>query len=315
MRRFLPVVLLTLLCGSAAQSQTSQISPEGLTMLEEYEDSLGYFGFLVINDSASENRFASCKLLIKTLVKALQVENSFHYPFEQLQTVSILYPPDSTFRIFTWQLYVDENDYRYYGAIQMNSPSLKLFPLIDRSFEVVDEEQAQLGPEKWYGALYYNLRQFDQPDGRKYLLFGFDGYSFFNKRKLIDVLGFEDEKPLFGHPVFLEKSEESGTEIVRNRIVKEYSAEASFKMNYEESLEMIIFDHLTSMGGSYNQGDAMVPDGTYEGFQLRDGTWQHVNTIWNEVMEEAPRPEPVFQEGQSRDLFGKTPVKKGNDQP
>ncbi|MEY3369157.1 MAG: hypothetical protein RI973_2312, partial [Bacteroidota bacterium] len=91
-------------------------------MLEEYEDSLGYFGFLVINDSASENRFASCKLLIKTLVKALQVENSFHYPFEQLQTVSILYPPDSTFRIFTWQLYVDENDYRYYGAIQMNSP-------------------------------------------------------------------------------------------------------------------------------------------------------------------------------------------------
>jgi hypothetical protein len=315
MRRLLPVLLLSLLGASAMQSQTPPISAEGLKILEAYEDTLGFCGFLVVNDSLAENRFASCKHLIKTLVKALQVENSFHYPFGQLQTVSILYPPDSTFRIFTWQLYVDGEDYRYYGAIQMNSPSLKLFPLIDRSFEVAEAELAQLGPEAWYGALYYNIRQFDTPAGRNYLLFGFDGYSFFKKRKLIEVLGFEEGQPVFGQPVFSEEKEDASAASLRSRIVKEYSAEASFKLNYDESMEMIIFDHLTPIGGSYGQGETMVPDGTYEGYQLRDGTWHYVNTIWNEVMDEAPRPEPVFQEGRSKDLFGKTPAKKGNEQP
>ncbi len=304
MKKFL-IVLFILGFEMAALAQSGKITEADIPVLQAYEDTLGLCGFLVVNDSLPENRFATCKKLITTLVQALKVKNSFNYPFEQLRTVSIQYPRDSTFRIFTWQLYVDVNDYRYYGAIQMNTPDLKLYPLIDRSFEIESEEYEVLSPENWYGSLYYNIRQFDTAEGRKYLLFGYDGYSLFNKRKLIDVLSFQDGKAVLGAPVFYEKNPETGGETVRNRILKEYSAEASFKMNYDETWGLIIFDHLTAMGGNYGQGLAMVPDGTYEGYKLENGRWNWVQTVWNETMDEAPRPEPVLDGRSSKDILGK----------
>ena len=246
--------------------------------------------------------------------QSLKDPNSFHYPFERLKSVSILYPPDSTFRVFTWQLYVDVDDYRYYGAIQMNSPDLKLYPLIDRSFEVEAPEQDILSPEKWYGALYYNIRQFDTPVGRKYLLFGFDGFSFFNKRKLIDVLSLQDGKAIFGAPAFVETNPKTGQRTVRNRLVKEYSAEASFKLNFDETYDMILFDHLETLGGSYNQGMTNVPDGTYEGYKLENGQWAWVEQLPTQTLEEAPRPEPVLDGRKGKDILGKQ-KKKGKSRP
>ena len=296
-----------------AHAQAGKIAEADLPILQEYEDTLGLCGFLVVNDSLPENRFATCKKLITTLVQSLKIKNSFSYPFEQLHTVSIQYPADSTFRIFTWQLYVDVDDYRYYGAIQMNTPDLKLYPLIDRSFEVESVEYDILMPEKWYGSLYYNVRQFDTAEGRKYLLFGYDGYSLFNKRKLIDVLSFQNGNPVFGAPVFVEKNEETGAETTRNRILEEYSAEASFKLNYDETWGLIIFDHLTAMGGNYGQGLAMVPDGTYEGYKLENGRWNWVQTVWNQTMDEAPRPEPVLDSRSGKDVFGKQKKGKGGN--
>ena len=146
-------VLLMLAAGFSSQAQAGKIAATDLPVLKEFEDTLALCGFFVVNDSIAENPFGTCKKLITTLVQALKIENSFHYPFDRLKTISIQYPPDSTFRIFTWQLYVDVDDYRYYGAIQVNSPDLKLYPLIDRSYEVESEEYDILNPDKWYGAL------------------------------------------------------------------------------------------------------------------------------------------------------------------
>jgi hypothetical protein len=304
------IVVLVLASALAARAQAGKISQENLALLKEYEDTLGLCGFLVITDSLPEERFAACKKMITTLVQALKAENSFSYPFERLKSVSILYPPDSTFRIFTWQLYVDVDDYRYYGAIQLNTPELKLIPLIDRSAGAEAVEYDILQPDKWYGALYYNIRQFDTPAGRKYLLFGFDGYSFFNKRKLVDVLNLQGGKASFGAPVFVQLDSLTGTETVRNRLMQEYSAEASFRLNYDETYELIIFDHLTALAGGAGQGMTMVPDGTYEGYQLqKDGRWHWVDKIWTQTMDEAPRPEPVLDN--KKDVFGKDKKVKG----
>ncbi len=286
------------------QAQAGKISEENIAILEEYEDTLGLVAYMIVNDSLPENRFAATKKMIPTLVQALKVENSFNYPFEQLRSASILYPADSTFRIFTWQLYVDVDDYRYYGAIQMNTPELQLHPLIDRSREVQDEEQDLLPPNKWYGSLYYNIQQFDSPTGRKYLLFGYNGFSLFNKKKLIEVLYFEDGKAKFGAPVFVRENASTGERTVRNRIVKEYSSESSFRMNYDETYNLIMFDHLITMGGSYGQGPSNVPDGTYEAYQLKDGEWLWVEKVFHETLDKAPRPEPVLN-GRKVDILGK----------
>lgn len=304
-------VLVALFCINTAIAQKAgPVQAANLPILKEYEDTLALCAFLTINDSMPEERFAACKKLITTLVKSLKTPNSFRYPFERVKNVSILYPPDSTFRVFSWQLYVDVDDYRYYGAIQMNTPDLKLYPLIDRSSEVQSLESDILTPDKWYGAVYYNLVPFDTDQGRQYLLFGYDGFSYFNKRKVADVLHFTDGKPGFGAPVFVQQDSVGG-QTVRNRLVMEYSAEASFKFNYDETYGLILFDHLTLMAGSYNQGPVMVPDGTYEGYRLQNGKWMWVEKYWDQVMDEAPRPEPVLDERKGTDVFGKEKRKPG----
>ena len=279
------------------------ISEADLSYLTEIEDTLGLLAFAVINDSVPEHRFGACRELIPSLVRALKVKNSFHYPFEQLKSVSIQYPQDSTFRIFTWQLYVDVNDYRYFGAIQMNDSELKLFPLRDRSFEAEDIEQIALSPEQWYGAVYYNLKEVKGPEGKYYLLFGFDGNEFFKKRKLIDVLHFREEQPIFGAPVFHNTEDEKQVR-QKSRIVLEYTAEASIRMNYDELHQMIIFDHLIPMNGLYGEGVTYIPDGSYEGYELKNGRWMYVPKVFHQVQDEPPMPHPILNNPNKKDLFG-----------
>ncbi|MBK9013889.1 MAG: hypothetical protein IPM82_07280 [Saprospiraceae bacterium] len=313
MKKILPILFLVGFALSG-HAQAGKISAEGMLKLKEYEDTLSLCAFLVVNDSLPEERFGTCKKLIKTLVQALKTENSFNYKFDRLKSVSIQYPPDSTFRVFTWQLYVDVDDYKYYGAIQMNTSKLQLFPLIDRSADIESKEYDLLTPEKWYGSVYYNLRQFDTSEGNKYLLFGYDGFSFFNRRKVVDVLSFKDGKPVFGAPVFVQADSLGNEVAVRNRLVIDFSAEASFKLNYDETWGLIIFDHLMTMAGGYGQGPTSVPDGTYEGYKLENGRWHWVEKFWTETMEEAPRPEPVLDSRGEKDVFGKE-KKKGKSRP
>ncbi len=310
MKSVLPI-LFFLLFGHLTWGQITRPAKQDAEKMMVYEDTLALLSFLVVNDSLPENRFGACQKLITTLVQSLKTPNSFGYPFERLKSVSILYPPDSSFRIFSWQLYVDTDEYRYYGAIQMNNAQLKLIPLIDRSFEVTNVEKDILTSDKWYGGVYYNIRQFDTGKDKKYLLFGYDAYSFFRKRKFADVLSFNDGKAVFGAPVFIETSPETGERIFRNRLMKEYSAEASFKFNYDESLGMIVFDHLEPIAGTYGQGMVMVPDGTYEGFKLDKGQWIWVEQVFTQTMDEAPIPEPVLNNRKGKDILGKNKKGKG----
>ncbi len=301
------IIFSFLLFKVSAQSdeKIQDLPQNAFDTIKTYEDTLALLSYLIVNDSIEENRFLAVKKFIPTLVKALKQENTFDYPFERLRSISIQYPADSTFRIFTWQLYIDENDYRYYGAIQMNSPTLELFPLRDRSHEVNNVHEDILTPEKWYGAVYYNLIDFETDEGNKYLLFGYDGLSFHTKRKLIDVLSFKEGKPVFGSPVFVSLDPEHPHE-PKNRIVLTFSAAASVKLNYDGHLEMIIFDHLIrGMSEVPGQGPSNLPDGSYEGYQLNNGKWEYVHKVFNHVYETAPRDEPVLDGSKKKDVFGK----------
>lgn len=298
--------LLFIAFGALAQTKNKKeekLSPETLERLHLGEDTLALLAYAVVNDSIEQERFAACRVLIQCLVRTLKIENSFHYPFERLKSVSILAPPDSSFRIFTWQLFVNDSSYRYYGAIQMNSRELKLFPLIDRSDDMDERPVYEaFPPEKWYGALYYNLRQFDTKEGPKYLLFGFDAYAFFDKRKVIDVLSFDEAgKPVFGAPVF----DKPNAKVPELRLIFDYSAEASVRVNWDEQYQMVLFDHLIPWQSPFGRGVTFVPDGSYDGLKLEKGRWKFVEKVFNDAQEEAPRPEPVLDSRQNKDILGK----------
>ncbi|MBL7775459.1 MAG: hypothetical protein JNK89_05620, partial [Saprospiraceae bacterium] len=296
------LVLPTLLSAQKKTKTAVQLAPETVAQLRASEDTLAILAFAVVNDSQPDMRFMACKALITKLVQALKTENSFHYPFSRLNSVSILYPPDSSFRIFTWQLFVDDSTHRYYGAIQMKQPELRLFPLIDRSFEMPGlPVHTATSPDFWYGALYYNLLPFDTREGRKYLLFGFDGYTFFDKRKVLEVLSFDAEgKPVFGAPVF---EYPDGRES-EQRIILEYSSEARVRLNWDEQYQVVLLDHLIPYPNPYTGGIMYIPDGSYDAYKLEKGRWKFIDKIFNDVQEEAPRPEPVLDTQKGKNILG-----------
>lgn len=316
LHRFL---LLFLLCSAGKLAAQPKLKPAGTLapaaalQLKAAEDTLALLAYAVVNDSIEKERFAACKVLIKQLVQSLKIENSFKYHFDRLQSISILTPPDSSFRIFSWQLYVNDSTYRYYGAIQMNHSALKLFPLIDRSTEMEPPPTyEQLPPDRWFGALYYNLRQFDSKEGRKYLLFGFDVPDFFTREKVIDVLSFDKNgNPVFGAPVFQREPAKVPAE---QRLFFEYAADGSIKVNWDEQYKMVLFDHLIAIPSPHDRGITYVTDGSYDGLKLEKGSWKFISQVFHDMMDEAPRPEPVLDARQGKDISGrpqKQPKKKG----
>jgi len=265
----------------------------------------------ILKDSLLVDRQAAYVAFDSLLIHTLEQPNSFDYPFEEVQAVSIQVPLDNSFRIFTWQLFVDNNTYKYGGLIQKNTPTAALYPLNDQSAElpIYDIEYATLHPEDWYGAIYFNIQAFDSLE-QKYLLFGYDGFEFFHKRKVAEVLSFdEDGTPVFGAPVF-SKAAEGYPATTKNRLYLEYDASIAVRLNYDESLGVLIHDHLVQMRGQYRgQGMVNVPDGSYEGYYYKNGLWNYKAKIFDLVSEEPPRPEPVLGTTK-RTLFGKSVDKK-----
>jgi hypothetical protein len=318
----LAAVLLAFAVSLSAQPNKTKpagaLSTEAIAQLKLREDTLAILAYAVVNDSVEQERFAACRQLITGLVRALKTENSFSYPFERLRSVSILTPPDSSFRIFTWQLFVNDSTYRYYGAIQRNSQELQLFPLVDRSAEMDHPlpTREPLPPDRWYGALYYNLRQFDTKQGRRYLLMGYDAFEFFEKRKVVEVLSFDPKtgKPTFGAPVFDREGAVPG-QPAEQRIILQYSAEASVRCNWDEMYQMVLFEHLIPLGSPFGRGVTFVPDGSYDGLQLqKNGRWKFISKVFNDSQDEAPTVEPVLDKEKGKDILGKQPQPKKKKQ-
>jgi hypothetical protein len=308
MKIFRFVFLLFLFSLSLRQislAQTSKLSDTDIQQMAAYEDTLGVLSFRLQNDTSSDQRLIACHQMIRVLKTALKIDNSFHFGFPRLAAVSIIAPPDSNFRIFTWQLFDNDSSYRYFGAIQMRSKEVKLFPLIDRSHDIEDPLSSTLTHDQWYGGLYYNLISFGTKKQPKYLLFGFDGFSFFEKQKIVDVLTFDaDGKPQFGAEVF-EWPEGFSHAPDQKRLILQYASEAKVRCNFDPLYDMVLFDHLIPCATSYGQV-ANVPDGSLDGLKLEKGRWKYIDKVFIDIQEEAPTPAPLDRQG--KDIMGR---KKG----
>jgi hypothetical protein len=293
MNKMALLVLLSLVCTA---SFAQQISKPGLKILQQKEDSLRKLSVQIIQGINADNRFTADSMFTKTLVRALKTPHSFYYPFDSLQTVSVLYSPDSVFRVFTWQLVINENVIRQHGAIQMKTydGSLKLYPLIDKSdvtTKVADTIGNHLG---WIGAIYYKIILKKSGNTNFYTLLGFDENNIRSSRKIIEVMHFMNEEPTFGGRYF-SFEEDSVFKSAQSRFILEYKKEAGPRLNYDKELDMIIVEHLVSESNEPHKKWTLVGDGDYEGFKWRSGKWVHVEKVFNTVTPdgEAPVPNPI----------------------
>jgi outer membrane lipoprotein-sorting protein len=282
---------------AAVLTQAQSITAADFKELKKREDSLKKFGFDMVNAPEAGNRFRSDSLFVKTLVRALKINHSFNYPFDSIKTVSRLYAPDSTFRIFTWQIEKDETFNRQHGAIQMRTPdgSLKLFPLIDRSELINSPLDTTMNNLWWIGNIYYRMILKKVQDKKYYTLIGYDEYTMKVTRKWIDVLSFNEKgEPVFGAPLF-SFQEDSIPQPTQTRFVLDFKKDGRARVQYDEEMDMILYDHLISETDEPQKKYTLIPDGDYEGFKWQNNQWIHVNKVFTFKLNdgEAPVPEPL----------------------
>ena len=301
MKKFFPVIPFLFACANLP-AQT--FSPSDLMGIKKREDSLKKYSYDMVNAPDAGKRFLSDSLFIKTLVRALKIKNSFRYPFDSVKTVSRLYSPDSIFRIFTWQVEKDETFVIQHGAIQMRTPdgSLKLIPLHDQSAYINSPLDTVMNNRAWIGNIYYRMI-LKEVDGKKYYtLIGYDEYTMKVTRKWIDVLSFNERgEPVFGAPVFSFK-EDSVPKPQQNRFVIDFKKDGRARVQYDDDMDMILFDHLISETDEPQKKYTLIPDGDYEGFKWQNNQWVHVNKVFTFKLKdgEAPVPEPLDFENRQK---------------
>lgn len=306
--RHTTMLRITLICfvSILAVGAFAQPTAEDIERLRVYEREMIVMGDSMINDSIADVRIRNAYFMITMVKQALKINGSFFYPFDSIRYVSIAYPPDSTFRIFSWHLQLSSGKHRHFGAIQMRSKDeLVLTPLIDASDFLPNPFDTITGNDGWHGAWYYRIIQRDVGRQRYYFLFGMDANDPFSNKKVMDVLHFDkDGKVHLGAPLI----EAPVGEEVRtvNRFIIEYAKPAVASLNYADSLGFIVYDHLVPVNerskGVYS---TYVPDGTYEGLVWKKNMWKHEPYLWEgegiNEMDNPPRPNPVDFERERRE--------------
>lgn len=270
-----------------------KISTPDLKILQKKEDSLKTLSLKIIQGRTAGDRFAADSEFTKMFVRALKIKNSFHYSFDSILTISKLSPQDSTFKIFTWQMVINDNIVRQHGAIQMRSVdgSLKLFPLIDKSDITLNMSDTIGNNFGWIGAVYYKIIQTMAGRETYYTVLGYDENNIRSNKKIIEVLTFENGQPIFGGSYF-NFSDNKSLKQNPGRVILEYKKNASPRLVYDKEQDMIIYEHLVSETGEEKKKYTFIGDGDYEGLKWKDGKWVHLDKVFTQTTKEGDEPIP-----------------------
>jgi len=149
---------------------------------------------------------------------------------------------------------------------------LRLYPLEDYSPLLKNPEDSVLSNRKWYGAQYYKIIKVDA-ENPYYTILGWKGNTDQSTKKVIEILSFKNDLPVFGMPVF-------GLSRNKKRVIFEYTRQASMLLRYVPEENLIVFDHLSPPDDAHkNDPSAYGPDLTYDGYKLKNGHWVLVDNL------------------------------------
>jgi len=225
--------------------------------------------------------------LLRKFEEVLREPGSFdNYHFDSLKNdIGILTSPDEKFRIIHWNVPAEDGSQEYFGFIQEHFSetikhgffkrsridSMQLYPLIDKSAEIKNPENAITDNKKWFGLLYNRIIIKKVKSKTYYTLLGWDGNDKFSQKKVIDVLTFDNKGvPHFGADIF------SYQKRYPKRIIFEYSATCSMSLRYSSKKDSIVFGHLApiqpKLEGQYQY---YCSDMSFDGFGFKKGKWNY----------------------------------------
>ncbi len=230
-------------CFLGVQAFAQQpLTPNNLAYINKQQDTLAEISSHIYAAKDDIEKLAYNTMFVKRLISVLKTPYSFQHNLEAVFNVSIQRATNQLFKIITWSLPLSDGSYKFYGTIQMATKdgSLKLIPLNDQTAELTDDNQIS-DAKNWYGARYYEMIPVSfvgKPT--YYILLGWKGNNEKTTKKVIEILSFEKDQPVFGKNIF-EMPKNGGT---KNRIVFEYNKKNSMTLAYDKTVNMVIFDHL-----------------------------------------------------------------------
>lgn len=196
-------------------------------------------------------------------------------------------PEDGSFRLITWNVPNDEGGHRYEGLLLVrNGKRQSLYELRDQTASIASPESAELGPDRWYGSLYYQVVPMKKGGRTYYTLLGWKGHSRSETRKVVDVLTFRSGKPRFGAPVF-----EGEGRSKPMRKVYGFAFQSSMMLRFEPEQDRIVMDHLAPMRAGMEQTAAFLgPDLSYDALVWEKGAWHLQRDVDARDMRKDGRP-------------------------
>lgn len=266
------------------------ISASTSTSLPEYEEILSELMVQITNENDFSKKNSLNNDFLSTFYDALTTPGSFEYPFELLKNIGKLSSTDKRLRIFTWNIPQSAGLQRYFGFVLINNiDGILVFPLTDNRMSYETPQLESAGPDKWLGALYYQIREVVHQGETIYTLLGVDMNNMFSTKRIIEVVRINERgEPIFGHPIFKIRNH------TINRIIFEYSSRANMVLRWEEDLGMIVFDHLSPIRPDFIENyQYYVPDLSFDGFKFEDSYWVYTPDVDIKNPERARPSSPV----------------------
>ncbi len=212
------------------------------------------------------------------LVPLLNDESLFDDKFIGLEKLSTLVSNDKNLKICTWNIQLRNGVQKMYGAVatrQNRDSEISTALLNDDRDNIKNPERVQLSPQKWFGAVYYDIIEFNDKKEKLYILLGYNGNNHFSKIRVIEVIRIMgNNKVVFGSPIFTYEKD------TKRRVVFEYSSRVNMMLRYDPKVKMIVFDHLAPAEPMF-EGDYRHygPDFSYDGFSFKNGKLNFISEI------------------------------------
>lgn len=228
-----------------------------------------------IGNAANDAQRDSASALVKRdLAAVLNSDSAFTARFTGVP-ITHVEAPDGTFRLFTWNVRNDDGSFRYEGFLLVKHHRKQtLYELRDMTGHIDKPATAQLTPENWYGALYYEVVPVKHGGKTWYTLLGWKGASTVETRKVIEVLNVDGSTPKFGAPLFNDGRKRS------QRMIYGYTAQGSMQLKWMPDRKAIVLDHLAPTQPEFaGQPAFMAPDLSFDSYTWDENHWQYNRDI------------------------------------
>lgn len=214
--------------------------------------------------------------LLARMALLLGREELFAHPFSDYEQLSVLLSPDEQLKVVTWNVEGEDFYNRFYGFVSLRvKDKIRVIRLNDQYRTINHPETTALNPNRWYGAVYYELLEHKYRGSVYYTLLGYNAHGPFSKIRVVETLEITNGgQARFG----VQMIEVDGR--LRRRLVYEYSQRANMLLRYDAQQAMIVMDNLAP-SEQYLQNDFRYygPDFTHNALRFDKGKWLYLPDV------------------------------------